>query len=419
MSELDRTHDATLTSWIESANAPSTAFPIQNLPFGVYRKRGSAGEFRACTAIGDMVLDLAAVDAEYVGNLNALAAGGRSTWRALRARLSALLSDRSKNGSAQRFLVSLADAELGLPVAPRDYSDFFTSYYHAYNAGKLFRPDAPLTPNFKWMPIAYHGRASSIVPTGTPIHRPNGQIMPPGGTAPVFAPTRFLDFETELGLVIGPATALGETIPLARAEDHIFGIVVLNDWSARDIQGWEYQPLGPFLAKSFATTIAPWIVTLEALAPFRKPSFKRFDGDPAPLAHLTSLANEEAGHFDIGVETLLTPPGGPTQRLSATSYATSYWNPAQLVTHQASNGCPLASGDILGTGTISGPEPHEAGSLLELGKMGSAPVALEGGQKRVALEDGDTLTLTARCARIGFRSIGFGEATGTIIPGGK
>src|SRR6056300_1654520 len=269
MTEVDHTHAIDLESWFEPANRVKTDFPIQNLPLGMYRIAGSNDAFRACTAIGDHILDLAAVDAVYTENLNELAASGRTTWRQLRSDLSQALSDTSRRSQVERFLVPFDDVELGLPVTTRDYTDFFTSYYHAYNAGKLFRPDDPLTPNFKWMPIAYHGRASSIVVSGTDVHRPSGQIMPPGASEPVFGPSRFVDFENELGLVMGPGNPMGESIPIDRAEDHIFGVVVLNDWSARDIQAWEYQPLGPFLAKSFASTISPWIVTLEALAPYR------------------------------------------------------------------------------------------------------------------------------------------------------
>ena len=416
MIELNHTHDPALQSWVESANRPDTAFPIQNLPFGMYRRRSEKGAFRACTAIGDQVLDLAAVGAEYEGDLNGLAAKGRGEWKHLRHALSKALSDASERGRIEGFLLPMGDVELGLPVTPRDYTDFFTSYFHAYNAGKLFRPDDPLTPNFKWMPIAYHGRASSIVVSGNDVRRPNGQIVPPGASEPVFGPSRFVDFENELGLVMGPGNPMGESIPIDQAEDHIFGVVVLNDWSARDVQAWEYQPLGPFLAKSFATTISPWIVTMDALAPFRAPAFERFDGDPAPLPHLTSPENERSGQINIMVEARIAPKGGDEQLLSGANYASSYWNPAQLVVHQTSNGCPINPGDILGTGTISGPEPSEAGALLELGKMGATPVMLENGEERIALQDGDRLTLTASCSREGFRSIGFGEASGAVLP---
>jgi fumarylacetoacetase len=418
VSKVDQTHDPALKSWVVSANVAGTPFPIQNLPFGMYRKRGESGPMRGCIAIGDQLLDLAAVDAACEGDLNALAAAGRAEWQRLRRQLSKALSDEDKRGRIEPFLLPLDQAELGLPVTPRDYSDFFTSYFHAFNAGTLFRPDDPLTPNFKWMPIAYHGRASSIVVSGTDVRRPWGQILPPGANEPELAPSRFVDFETELGLVIGPGNAMGETIGIDRAEDHIFGVVLLNDWSARDIQAWEYQPLGPFLAKSFATTISPWIVTMDALAPFRSAAFQRFEGDPVPLPHLTSNANEAAGHIDIEVEAWIKPEDWKLERLSGASYASSYWNPAQLVVHQASNGCPLTPGDIFGTGTISGPKPDEAGALLELGKMGAIPITLADGSQRIALQDGDRLELRAACSRAGFRSIGFGEASGTILPEG-
>jgi len=256
------------------------------------------------------------------------------------------------------------------------------------------------------------------VVSGNDVRRPNGQIVPPGASEPVFGPSRFVDFENELGLVMGPGNPMGQSIPIDQAEDHIFGVVVLNDWSARDVQAWEYQPLGPFLAKSFATTISPWIVTMDALVPFRAPAFERFDGDPAPLPYLTSPENERSGQINIMVEARIAPKRGDEQRLSGANYASSYWNPAQLVVHQTSNGCPINPGDILGTGTISGPEPSEAGALLELGKMGATPVMLENGEERIALQDGDRLTLTASCSREGFRSIGFGEASGAVLPAG-
>jgi fumarylacetoacetase len=416
MTEVDHTHAIDLESWFEPANRVKTDFPIQNLPLGMYRIAGSNDAFRACTAIGDHILDLAAVDAVYTENLNELAASGRTTWRQLRSDLSQALSDTSRRSQVERFLTPLDQVELGLPVLSRDFTDFFTSYFHAYNAGKLFRPDDPLTPNFKWMPIAYHGRASSIVLSGTAVRRPWGQIMTPDSSQPTFAPSRFVDFETELGFVIGPGTGFGDAVAIDQAEDHLFGVVLLNDWSARDIQAWEYQPLGPFLAKSFATTISPWIVTMEALAPFRVPAFKRFEGDPPPLPHLRSTANDRSGHVSINVEAHIKPALGSLQRLSRANYSSSYWNPAQLVAHHTSNGCPLNTGDLLGTGTISGPTDGEAGALLELGKMGQTPVVLEDGSTRTSLADGDVLTLRGGCEREGFRSIGFGEAAGAVMP---
>jgi fumarylacetoacetase len=415
--ELDDSHDPQRRSWVASANHPGCNFPIQNLPFGMYRLRDSSDNFRACTAIGDQVFDLAGVDAVFADNLNALASAGRSTWHDLRQRLSTVLSDPAQAAVMEKFLQPMSTVELGLPVHSSDYSDFFTSYYHAFNSGKLFRPDAPLTPNFKWMPIAYHGRTSSIVVSGTPVQRPWGQLMPAGAKEPVFAPSQWLDYEMELGVVIGPGTAMGEQIDIANAEDHIFGLCILNDWSARDIQAWEYQPLGPFLAKSFASTVSPWIVTLEALAPFRAPAFQRFEGDPAALAHLTSHSNARSGHFDIQVAVKLQPrEASQAYQLSQATYASSYWNPAQMVTHQASNGCPLSPGDLLGTGTISGSGPDSAGCLLELTEMGGKPLRLGDNIERTALRDGDTVMLSAACEHPDYRSIGFGNASGVVLP---
>lgn len=415
MIKLNKTHNPDLKSWVTSANEDTTDFPIQNLPFGLFRHRGESGSFRGCTAIGDFILDLRAVNVECVGSLNTLASKGKQEWSRIRGLLSHALSNEIQRESIEPYLFPLKDVELGLPVVARDYTDFFTSYYHAYNTGKLFKPDEPVTPNFKWMPIAYHGRASSIVVSGTDILRPYGQILPVGENQPIMAPSRFLDFESELGIIIGPGNKMGETIGIDDAEDRIFGFVLLNDWSARDIQAWEYQPLGPFLSKSFATTISPWIITLEALAPFRSPAFKRFENDPPPLPHLTSKSNEKNGHFSIRIEAHLRSEECMNEILSSANYNSSYWNPAQLVVHHASNGCPMSPGDILGTGTISGPEASEAGAMLELGQMGAKPVLLSNGEQRGALNNGDTLTLCARCSDNKFRAIGFGEASGKIL----
>ena len=415
MTTVDETHDPQLRSWVESANEPDSDFPIQNLPFGVYRSRAAGSEWRGGVAIGDQVFDLAAVDAQTGPTLNPLAAAGRSTWRDLRQRLSHALSDRGQSAKLERYLTSLSDVELGLPVAVGDYTDFYSSYFHAYHAGQLFRPDDPLTPNFKWIPIGYHARSSSIVPSGTSVHRPSGQQAPEDDGPPAFGPSKALDYEVELGLVVGPGNARGNPIPIDRAEDHLFGVVLLNDWSARDVQAWEYQPLGPFLSKSFATTLSPWVVTLEALAPFRAPAFARPQGDPEPLPYLADAQNERQGHFDIQVEAWIRTAGAARpHRLSHTSYATNYWTAAQLLTHHTSNGCPLEPGDLLGTGTVSGPNPEEAGTLLELSKAGASPVMLPDGAKRGFLEDGDELVLRARCSADGHRGIGFGEARGTV-----
>ncbi|MEP3484477.1 MAG: fumarylacetoacetase [Sneathiella sp.] len=414
--ELNETHDAQLTSWVEGENDPNTDFPIQNLPFGVYRKRGT-GEWRSGVAIGNFVFDLAGINATSTGDLNWLAAAGPSTWHSLRKELSAALSDKGMAGILSRFLTPLSDIELSLPVQSRDYTDFYTSYDHAYNTITLFRPDKPVPTNFKWMPIAYHGRASSIIPSGSRIPRPIGQRLIPGSLTPVYEASAFLDYEVELGVIIGPGNTAGDPISIETCEGHIFGLVLLNDWSARDIQGWESDPLGPFLSKNFATTISPWIITLEALAPFRHPAVTRPSGDPKCPNHLTSERNDLKGHFDIQIEAWLETNRSETPyQLSKTSYKHSYWTPAQMVTHHTSNGCPLNPGDLLGTGTISGPTPTERGCLLERAYAKKQPVQLPGGEQRVSLEDEDTLTLKAHCEKSGARRIGFGQATGTITP---
>lgn len=417
--ELNETHDPDLTSWVDGENDPNTDFPIQNLPFGVYRKFNEQ-EWRCGVAIGSSVFDLAAIDAPSTDSLNWLAAAGSSTWHSLRRQLSNALSDKGKEGSLSKFLTPLSDIELTLPVQSRDYTDFFTSYDHAHNTVTLFRPEKGVSANFKWMPIAYHGRASSITPSGTPIHRPFGQKLSTGNSTPLYEASAYLDYEVELGVIIGPGNNPGEPIPIEKSEDHIFGLVLLNDWSARDIQGWESDPLGPFLSKNFATTISPWIVTLEALTPFRHPTVKRATEDPEYLSHLTSTENELNGHFDIEVEAWLTTEKSSTPfRLSGTSYRHSYWTPAQMVAHHSSNGCPLNPGDLLGTGTISGPTLEETGCLLERAYGKRKPVPLPDGSQRSALEDNDTVTLKAHCVTPNARRIGFGSAEGQIVPAKK
>ena len=412
---LDETHDVTAQSWVPGANDSTTEFPVQNLPFGVYRKAGSNDAFRGCTAIGSSILDLAACDAEFGPVLNGLASAGSTTWTSLRKDLFALLTDESKASEVKKFLIPMREVELGCPVDCPDYTDFFTSYYHAYNAGKLFRPDAPITPNFKWLPIAYHGRASSIVVSGTDVIRPSGQRILPGNDEPTFGPSVWLDYEVELGLVMGRANEMGKQITMDDAEDHILGVVLLNDWSARDIQAFEYDPLGPFLGKSFATTISPWIITMQALAPFRQPAFKRFEGDPKCPPHLDSEHNQRAGHIDIQVEAWMKPKGSEQDyRVSQSTYASSYWTPAQLVAHHTSGGCPLRPGDILGTGTISGEAPEEAGALLELTRAAQKPLELAPGVSRTFIEDGDVVTLRGSCSSAGAKKIGFGEASGQL-----
>ncbi len=418
---MDKTHDPALRSWVESANDPASEFPIQNLPFGVFRRKGSKEAPRGGVAIGDQILDLAAVGLKTGPNLNKLSAAGRTTWRALRKLLSQGLSDPRNAKRLTRHLVPMKKAELFLPTAIGDYSDFYTGIHHAVTVGKIFRPDNPLLPNYHWVPIGYHGRASSVVVSGTPVTRPNGQTKAPDATTPSFGPSKRLDFELELGLVIGPGNPLGKPVPIRRAMDHVFGVVLLNDWSARDIQAWEYQPLGPFLAKSFATTVSPWVVTLEALEPFRCPAFERTGGQPSPLPYLHNEADQREGGFAIEMEMHLRSARMraqklPAQRLTRSNFRHSFWSAAQIVTHQASNGCNLRSGDLLGSGTISGPTPDALGSMLELTQAGKAPLALPGGETRVFIEDGDEVIQRSRCTREGFVTIGFGEAAGVVKP---
>ena len=412
---LDATHDPELQSWVESANDPAADFPIQNLPFGIFRRKRSREAPRGGVAIGDQILDLAAVGLKTGPNLNRLAAAGRPAWKSLRAVLSKALSDTNQRKRFSKFLVPRKKAELFLPVQIGDYSDFYAGIYHAQNAGRLFRPDNPLLPNYHWVPIGYHGRASSVVVSGTPVVRPLGQTKAPDAPAPSFGPSRRLDFELELGVVIGPGNPLGRPVPIAKARDHVFGVTLFNDWSARDIQAWEYQPLGPFLAKSFASTMSPWIVTLDALEPFRCAAFPRSGDQPAPLPYLSDERDQKNGHFDIQLEVHLRTRKMPRpHRLSRSSFRHAYWTPAQLVTHQASNGCNLRPGDLLGSGTISGPAPDALGALLEMTQGGKNPVALPSGETRTFLEDGDEVILRGRCERPGYRSLGFGEAAGRI-----
>jgi fumarylacetoacetase len=416
---IDETHDPAAESWVESANAPGSDFPLQNLPFGIFRSRKNRGEApRGGVAIGEQILDLAALGIKTGPTLNALAGQGRPVWRNLRKALWKALSKKNKAYKRlEQYLVPMKDAEMQLPVSVGDYSDFYTGIHHATNVGRLLRPDNPLLPNYKWVPIGYHGRASSIVLSGTPVVRPKGQLK--SGDAPVFAPTERLDYEAELGFVVGSGNRLGRPIAIGDALEHIFGVVLLNDWSARDIQAWEYQPLGPFLAKSFATTISPWIVTLEALAPFRCPAFARPESDPRPLPYLLDEADQRSGGFAIDVEMHLRTARMrqdrlPAQRLSRASFRDSYWTLAQIVTHQTSNGCNLQPGDILGSGTISGTAPDSLGSMMELTQGAKNPIALPAGERRGFLQDGDEVIERGRCEASGYRSIGFGEAAARV-----
>jgi fumarylacetoacetase len=332
-------------------------------------------------------------------------------WHALRERLKELV----ESSHAEPCLVSMRDAEMLLPVAIGDYTDFYASIFHATNVGKLFRPDNPLLPNYKHIPVGYHGRASSIVVSGTPIRRPNGQTQ-----ASTFGPTGALDYELEVGFFIGAGNALGEPIPIESAENHIFGICLVNDWSARDIQAWEYQPLGPFLGKSFATSISPWVIPMEALAPYRAPLFVRPEGDPAPLPYLDSAENRARGAIELTLEVEITSAqmrasGISPFRLSKGNFKELYWSMAQMVAHHTSNGCNLRPGDLLASGTVSGPEPDSRGCLLEITRRGAEPVTLPGGEIRKFLEDGDEITLRGFCEREGLPRVDFGECSGRIV----
>lgn len=438
MRTTDATHDPALRSWVGSANEATSDFPIQNLPFGVYG-RAADDSGRIGVAIGDRILDLRAVhaeglltgDGEIAGrhiagtDLNGLMGLGGRYWSALRAQLSALLQVGSTvahmPGLAERILVPAADVTMRLPAAIGDYTDFYASVFHATNVGSMFRPDSPLLPNYKWVPIGYHGRASSIVPSGTAVRRPTGQTKVPDATAPTVGPTRALDYEAEIGLFVGPGTTLGEPVGIDDAESHLFGVCLVNDWSARDIQTWEYQPLGPFLSKSFATTVSPWVVTFDALAPFRVAPSTRPAGDPAPLAYLAAAHDVGTAGIDLSIDVTLRTPemrdrDMPAVRLSRSNARDLYWTPAQLLTHHTSNGCNLRPGDLLATGTISGPTPDALGSLLELTRRGATPLSLPTGEQRAFLEDGDEVVMRGSCERPGAVRIGFGDCAGRVIP---
>ena len=437
MNAIDATHDPALRSWVDSANSADTDFPIQNLPFGVFRRRagGGAESYRCGVAIGDQILDLGAADLRSLSSgvvtealvacgeptLNSFLAQGRTAWSALRKFLSEMLRADSLHAARLRAaLVPQKDAEYTVPARIGDYTDFYASIHHATAVGRLFRPDNPLLPNYKWVPIGYHGRASSIRVSGQEFPRPVGQVMPAGAPCPSVAPTRSLDYELEVGIFIGSGNALGSRVPLEAAEDHVFGLCLLNDWSARDIQAWEYQPLGPFLAKSFATTISPWIVTLEALAPFRAP-WTRPAEDPQPLPYLEGAGLRAAGAIDIQLEVWLETArmragSLAPERLSHSTFRDSYWSVAQLVAHHSVNGCNLAPGDLLGSGTQSGPGAGAEGSLLELSVGGKRPLTLRSGETRTYLADGDRVIFRGWCERVGFARIGFGEAAGTVLP---
>jgi fumarylacetoacetase len=415
--KCDETHDPQLKSWVESANEPGCDFPIQNLPFGIFKRKDHLEKPRGGVAIGDQILDLAVLGIRTGPSLNGIAGMGRAAWKKLRKQISRGLAQKRNRKRWSRYLLPMKQAQLFLPLDIGDYTDFYTGIHHATNIGRLLRPDNPLLPNYKWVPIGYHGRGSSIVVSGTDIVRPRGQTKPADAAEPVFGPTRRLDYEAELGFVVGPGNRLGKSVPIGKALDHVFGVVLLNDWSARDIQAWEYQPLGPFLAKSFATTISPWIVTLEALAPFRCAAFPRETGDPKPLSYLMDEEDQRQGGFDIQVEMhLKTRKMHSPVRLSRGSFRDSYWTAAQLVAHHTSNGCNLRPGDLLGSGTISGATLDSYGSMMELTQGGRNPLALPDGETRAFLEDGDEVMQKGYCENDTHVRIGFGEATGAIRP---
>ena len=430
---VDATHDPKRRSWVESANDGRTDFPIQNLPFGVFRRAGSGEVARIGIAIGKMILDVSAAcrlgyfagdsaapaKACTASALNELMALGRPAWRALRIAAADLLAAGSSSASdAEQLLVPMDDADLFVPARVGDYTDFYASIHHATNVGRMFRPDNPLLPNYKYVPIGYHGRASSLVASGTDVRRPVGQRKPPEAAAPSFEPSRALDYECEVGAFIGTGNVLGERLSMHDATEQLFGLCLVNDWSARDIQSWEYQPLGPFLSKSFATTVAPWVVTMEALAPFRVPAATRPPGDPAPLPYLSDEDDRARGGVDITLDVLLRTrsmreKGTAPQRVSRARFADMYWTTAQMVAHHASNGCNLRAGDLLASGTISGPSPDSLGCMLELTRRGAEPLRI-GDDTRGFLEDGDEVIIRGECVSDGHVRIGFGECRGRI-----
>jgi fumarylacetoacetase len=438
---LNETHRVELASWVESAQTPGSDFPIQNLPFGVFSRSGRPERARVGVAIGDQIVDVAACldsglierDAQEAAErcrapqLNDLMTAGPSAASALRRAISDLLrvdSPAYKNdpSMARRILVPMYEAELRMPALIGDYTDFYASIDHARNVGSMFRPNDPLLPNYKYVPIGYHGRASSIVLTGTHVRRPTGQVRDNPEEPPTVVPSRRLDYELELGFFIGQGNTLGSPIPIIEADRHVFGCCLVNDWSARDIQSWEYQPLGPFLAKSFSTTISPWVITLEALEPFRSPAYVRPDGDPAPLDYLLWDADQRRGGFDIILEVYLRTAKMRQRsqnpvRVSRGRFTSMYWTIAQLIAHHTSNGCNLRPGDLLASGTVSGTEPESRGSLMERTWRGRDPLRLPDGETRSFLEDGDEVIMRGICERPGFARIGFGECSGMVVPG--
>ncbi|MEH6595927.1 MAG: fumarylacetoacetase [Colwellia polaris] len=431
---LNETHNPALSSWVKSANVENCDFPIQNLPFASFKRKNSEEALRAGVAIGDQVVDLKALyelsvfddDAQLAleqccsSQLNDFMSMGKRFWSALRQALSQALSQGSAlEAKLTACLVAQADVEYALPCQIGDYTDFYTSIHHATSVGKKFRPDNPLLPNYKWVPIGYHGRSSSIEVSGSDFKRPKGQTKAPTATEPSFGPCKRLDYEMEVGIFIGNGNDLGAPISIENAEDHVFGMCLFNDWSARDIQGWEYQPLGPFLSKSFASTVSPWIVTSEALAPFRA-AWTRDETDPQPMPYLESQQNRDLGSLDLNLQVLIETQamrkaGEKPVQLSQSNFKDSYWTVAQMVAHHTVNGCNLRAGDMFGSGTQSGPNPEEAGSMLELSNAGSEPITLPNGETRTFLEDGDAIIMKGWCKKSGSTRIGFGEVNATIL----
>ena len=436
MPHLDATHDPAATTWVESGQAPGTEFPIQNLPFGVFSLHGHAvADDRIGVAIGNEVLDLyGCLEAQVAGferpelqaacrapRLNALLALDRAAWREVRHEVFHLLTtdDAHLRSRVRRHLRAMDDVAMALPIAPGDYTDFYASLHHATNVGQMMRPDNPLLPNYKWVPIGYHGRSSSIVVSGTPVCRPSGQVRADDAAPPSVQPTRRLDYELEVGLVLGRGNAQGTAIALDDAEAHMFGVCLLNDWSARDLQAWEYQPLGPFLAKNFCTSLSPWVVTFEALEPFRCAPAARPDTDPAPLPYLRSRVHDVRGAIDLRLEVLLQTgrmrdEGRDPVGLSQGEFRQLYWTFAQMVAHHTVNGCNLRPGDLFGSGTVSGPSAGSRGSLLELAWRGRQPLQLPNGEQRRFLEDGDEVILRGWCEAPGRARIGLGTCRGRI-----
>jgi len=432
---LDATHDPALRSWVTSANESAADFPIQNLPFGVFRRRDQRHEdARIGVAIGDRVLDLAACARAglFTGDavslvalfeddaLNRLMGRGRGAATALRRAIVEILrAGSAAERHASAITTPIAEVDLLLPVRVGDYTDFYASIQHARNVGSMFRPDNPLLPNYRYVPIGYHGRSSSIVVSGTAVHRPSGQTRDDAGAPPAFGPSQRLDYELEVGAYVAGGNPLGEPIPLARAEEHLWGISLVNDWSARDIQSWEYQPLGPFLSKNFATSVAPWVITMDALAPFRVPRGARASGDPEPLPYLSDADNDAAGAIALTLEVWLASAamrerGMAPVLVSRGSFAGMYWTLAQLLAHHASNGCNLRPGDLLASGTVSGDDEASRGCLLERTWRGQSPIALPTGERRAFLEDGDEVSLRGHAEREGARRIGLGECRGVV-----